>query len=55
MLKHAYELWTKYEDTGSASDYTSLLSAKDSQTWSATQTKVTDYMSQNLPQVIQGR
>ena len=55
VLKHAYELWTKYEDTGSASDYTSLLSAKDSQTWSATQTKVTDYMSQNLPQVIQGK
>ena len=32
-----------------------FLSAKDSQTWSATQTKVTDYMSQNLPQVIQGK
>ena len=54
VLKHAYELWTKYEDTGSASDYASLLNSDDSQTWSAMQTTVRDYMSQNLPQVIRG-
>lgn len=54
VLKHAYELWTKYEDTGSASDYASLLNSDDSQTWSTMQTTVRDYMSQNLPQVIRG-
>ena len=54
IQKHAYELWTKYEDTGSASDYASLLNSDDSQTWSTMQTTVRDYMSQNLPQVIRG-
>ena len=50
----AYKLWIKYEDTGSATDYKSLLGPEASQQWSTTFTKVNDAVSQNLPKVITG-
>lgn len=50
----AFKLWTKYEDTGSATDYTSLLDPEASQQWNTAWTKVNDAVSQNLPKVITG-
>lgn len=55
IYKKAYELWGKYLNTGGTMDYTGLLNADESTEYNKMQTKVVEYMSQNLPGVIQGK
>lgn len=50
----AYEAWKKYLNTGSALDYTGLLSPDESDAYNKVATAVTEYQRQYVPGVIKG-
>ena len=50
--KHSRVQWTKYKNTGSTMDYTSLLTSEESDAYSKTITAVTDYQKQVIPKLI---
>ncbi len=51
----ARDPWRAYTNTGSVSDYVKILSADQSTKYSDLTTSLTDYMAQNLPDVIKGK
>ncbi len=54
VVTDAYEQFNKYLNTGGTMDYQKLFSADESATYGEINTAVTDYVNQNLPQVVKG-
>jgi ABC-type glycerol-3-phosphate transport system substrate-binding protein len=48
------KLWTTYVSTGSLTNYIGFFSEQDAQVYNKTNTYITDYMSQAVPQMIKG-
>ena len=54
LNRKAVEQWTKYLNTGSTMDYTELLNVEETEAYNKVSTALTDYQSQNVPNVIKG-
>ena len=52
VTKNAMKLWKKYVNTGTITEYTSLFTASESETYNNGYTPIFDYMTQKVPDVI---